>query len=131
MKFLRQLYHNQVGAPAVEFAFGVPVLLIFIIGTIQLGILFSSYSGMTSAVNEAARYATTYPAPTDAEILQRMRSKQFMLQPQNITIPTPSRGSAYGVPYVDLTITYTVPLNFIFFSTPPVTLQQTRRAYLN
>jgi len=130
MTFLRQLIRNQAGAPAVEFALAAPVLLLSVIGTIQLGLLFSAQAGMVSAVNEGARFATTFPTPTDAQITERMRQKRFMVRSEFMSIPAPVRGTANGVPFVDLTINYSAPLNFVFFSTPAVTLRQTRRAYI-
>ena len=127
----RLLKSDRTGSAAVEFALAVPLLLIFIIGTIQLGLLFSAYAGMTNAVNEAARFATVFPTPTDQQIVDRMKQRKFMVQDAFMTIPTPVRGSANGVSYVDLAMTYSAPLNFVFFSTAPVTLRQTRRAYLS
>lgn len=125
------LRRDQSGSPAVEFALAAPTLFLFVIGIIQLGLLFSAYAGMGSAVNEGARYATVYPTPTDAQIIARMNQKKFMIQSAKTTIVTPVRATYKGVSYIELTIKYSAPLNFIFFSTPAVNLQQTRRAYLS
>lgn len=130
MKRDAPLHRDQSGSAVIEFALAVPVLFLFIIGIIQLGLLFSAYAGMGNAVNEAARYATISPTPTDDEIVARLNQRKFMLQAATTTVAAPVRGTVGDVSYIDLSMTYQAPLNFIFFSTPPITLQQTRRAYL-
>lgn len=130
MKIIK-LWRNSRGAAAVEFALAAPVLLLVIIGMLQLGLLFSAQAGMANAVNEAARYATTYPTPTDAQIMERIRQRKFMVQTEHMRIEAPARGNANGVSFIDLTMTYSAPMNFVFFSTAPISLRQTRRAYIS
>lgn len=131
MTLIRKLLRDRSGSPAVEFAFAAPMLLLFVIGIIQLGLLFSATAGMASGVNEGARYASIFPTPTDAQIIDRIRQKRFMVQNAYLQTPTLVRGTANGVPYIDITMRYSAPLNFVFFSTRPVTLKQTRRVYLS
>jgi hypothetical protein len=126
-----ELWRSSRGSAVVEFALATPVLLLVIIGLVQLGQLFSAQAGMANAVNEAARYATTYPTPTDAQIMERMRQRKFMVQTEHMRIEPVARGTANGVSFIDLTLTYSAPLNFVFFSTQPVQLRQTRRAYVS
>lgn len=126
-----QIPSNQQGSAAVEFALAAPILLLVVIGLIQFGILFSAQAGMANAVNEAARFATTFPTPTDAQIVERMRQRRFMVQAEHMTVPAPVRGVASGVAYIDLTMNYSARLNFVFFSTQPIALRQTRRAYIS
>jgi Flp pilus assembly protein TadG len=131
MNVLRRLLRDRTASPAVEFAFAAPVLMLFTIGTIQLGVLFAAYAGMASALNEGARFATTFPTPNDQQIVARMNAKRFMVQTAYMTIPMPVRGTVNNVNYIELRMNYSAPLNFVFFSTPAVTLSQTRRAYLS
>jgi Flp pilus assembly protein TadG len=131
MILIRKLFRDESGSPAVEFAFAAPVLILLVIGIIQLGLLFSATAGMASGVNEGARYASIYPTPTDAQILDRINQKRFMVQTNYMQTPTLVHGTANGVPYIDITMRYSAPLNFVFFSTPAVTLKQTRRVYLS
>jgi Flp pilus assembly pilin Flp len=123
-----RICRNQQGSAAVEFAFAAPVLLLVIIGLVQLGILFSAQAGIANAVNEAARFATTFPTPTDGQIIERMKQRRFMVRAEHMAVPAPVRGISNGVAYIDLTMTYSAPLNFVFFSTQPIPLRQTRRA---
>lgn len=131
MRLLNRLRRDQAGAPAVEFAFAAPVLFTLVIGIIQLGMLFGAYAGLSSAVNEGARYATLYPTPSDTQIVDRMKQMRFMMKATNLQVATPVRATENGVPYVELTATYSAPLDFIFFTTRPIRLQQTRRAWLS
>ncbi|HYZ47396.1 MAG TPA: TadE/TadG family type IV pilus assembly protein [Sphingomonas sp.] len=131
MNLLKRLRRDQAGSPAVQFALAAPTLLLLVIGIIQLGLLFSAYAGMASAVNEGARFATIYPTPTDDQIIAKMNQKKFLVQDARMTVAAPVHATANGVQYVELTMTYSAPLNFVFFSTPAVTLRQTRRAYLS
>jgi Flp pilus assembly protein TadG len=128
---IRKLLRDRSGSPAVEFACAAPVLLLFVIGIIQLGLLFSARAGMASGVNEAARYANIYPTPSDAQIIERINQKRFMVQSAYLQQPTLVHGTANGVNYIDITLRYSAPINFVFFQTPPITLEQARRVYLS
>jgi len=129
MRNQTDILQNERGASAVEFAIAVPVLLVLIIGIIQLGILFMANAGLQQAVEEGARYATIYPNPNDSAIIARVNDKRFGLDAANVTGPSVTHGTSNGVSYVDVTMSYSAPLNFVFFETDPVTLSHTRRAY--
>lgn len=130
MRHFKHLRTSQSGVAAVEFAMIMPVLLVVILGVLQLGILFSANAGLQTAVGEAARYATIYPTPTDAEIKARASSKKFAIDSGRISDFTVVRGTSNTVNYVEVSMTYSVPLEFIFFEAPGVSLTEKRRAYL-
>ena len=125
----RALLQNEKGASAVEFVLAFPVLMIFIIGILQLGILFSANAGLRQAVEEGARLATIFPTPDDAQITARVSNSKFGLVASRITGPTVTHGTSNGVNFVDVSMSYSVPLDFVLFTTAPVTLSYTRRAY--
>lgn len=117
------------GAAAVEFAFALPVFALLAVGAIQLGMLAFARSGLHQAVDEGARYATIYPAPSDSQIVARVQAQEFGLDPAYTGQPTVTHGTQYGTSYTEITMTYTPQLNFVFFQTAPTTLSYTRRAY--
>lgn len=117
------------GATAAEFAVAAPVLILLLVGAFQLGVLAFARSGLHQAVDEGARYATIYPTPSDSQIIARVQARQFGLDPAYAGQPTITHGTQYGTPYIEITMTYTPQLNFIFFRTSPTTLSYTRRAY--
>ena len=127
---LRSLRRDQQGASALEFALAAPAMLMFIIGIAQLGIMFFANAGLSSAVAEGARYATIYPRPSNSQIQAFVNASRFGLEPTRMSTPTVTSGTADGVNYVEITASYSVPLDFIFFTLPPVTLTETRRAFV-
>jgi Flp pilus assembly protein TadG len=50
--------HLSQGQSLVEFALVLPILVILLFGTIQLGITFGAYNGLINSVREAARYGS-------------------------------------------------------------------------
>jgi Flp pilus assembly protein TadG len=127
---VRKLRRDARGAAAIEFALVAPALILFIIGIAQIGILFMANAGLTHAVAEGARLATIFPRPTDAEIRAQIADSRFGLNPANLSTPTITHGTQDGASYADISASYTVPIDFIFFTLPPLTLTETRRAYV-
>jgi Flp pilus assembly protein TadG len=128
---LRNLLFASRGAAIVEFALAAPIAIILLIGIAQMGILFSANAGLQHAVDEGARYATIYPRPSDTAITTVVNQQRFKLDSNYVTAPVLTHGTtADGVAYLDITMTYAVPLNFVLFNSPPITLTQTRRTFL-
>jgi Flp pilus assembly protein TadG len=125
---LRRLASNARAAALVEFALVTPVLFAMLIGIVQLGILFLANAGLTSAVEDAARYATIYPRPTQSAITSRITSNRWGLNPANITGPTVTFNTTAAPKYVDISMSYDVTINYVLGSRT-ITLTQSRRAY--
>lgn len=124
------LLSNIRGAAAMEFALVAPAFIALLIGIAQLGILFFANAGLNDALAEGARYATIFPQPTEAQIKTRINAKRFGLDPSRLTISPFVYGTANSSNFATITMTYSVPLNFVFFNAGPVTIRQSRRAYL-
>ncbi len=120
------LSRNQSGMGAVEFALITPILLTFIIGIAQLGILYFANAGLKSAVGEGARLATITPRPTREVIISRITDSRFGLDPAKITSLTVNPTSLNGRDYYDIRMTYQAELDFVFFETAPVSLAERR-----
>ena len=131
MNLFFRLKREEKGAAALEFALVAPALILFIVGIAQFGVLFMANNGLSNAVGEGARYATIYPRPTNAQITQRLTDGRFGLKSANISGPTYSTGVSAGADYLDITMSYTVTPDFIFFTLPPMTLTETRRAFVH
>jgi Flp pilus assembly protein TadG len=125
-----RLFRDRSGVGAVEFALAAPVLLFTVIGIAQLGILFLANAGLKNAVAEGARYATTHPRPNNTQITAKIADKRFGLNAQYLKPVTITEGTADGAAFVQISLTYEVPLTFIFMKTRKVTLTETRRAYV-
>jgi Flp pilus assembly protein TadG len=133
MSRLMNLKRDNRGSSAVEFAIAVPVLVSFIWGIFQVGLLFWANAGMQHALGEGARFATLCinpsPAcgvPTDAQIQARISSKVFGTQNGTFTVSPPVNGAGFKT----LSVTYTTPTNFLFISGPTVTLNKTKKVYI-
>jgi Flp pilus assembly protein TadG len=118
------------GSTAIEFALIVPVMAALVFGIIQAGVLFFANAGLKNGVGEAARLSTLWPPRTDAQITAELRTKAFGIDKAKLPAPVITRGTAQGVPYAEITATYTVPINLYVIALPSVTLRETRRVYI-
>ena len=130
MGLMKRLRRNQRGAAALEFVIIAPALILMICGIARLGILFMANAGLRNAVAEGARYATIWPRPTNTQIQNRITSSQFGLDANNFTAATITSGQTNGLNYLDISASYSVPMDFIFFNAGSVTLTETRRAFV-
>lgn len=135
MMIIRKLHRDEQGASLVEFAIALPVLVAFIWGIFQCGLLFQANAGMQHALGEAARLATIWPTPSDATIRAQVTAKKFGTYNGNLgtlTIADNTTGSGATLKVVskDLTLTYTHTMRFLFLPARTVTLTKTKRVYL-
>src|SRR5688500_16859277 len=53
--------NSELGQGLVEFAITLPVLLLLLLGTVDLGMGFKTYIALTHAAREGARWISIYP----------------------------------------------------------------------
>jgi len=124
------LRRDARGASAVEFALAVPILLGFVLGIAQLGLLFFAQADLRNAVAAGARHASVYPRPADEAVIARIAAKVAGLEPERIDGPTISHGiDDNGRDFADIEMGYEAPIDFLLFETPPVPLREVRRVY--
>lgn len=126
IRHIRSLARQSSGSAAVEFAMGVPVLVMMVFGIFQLGIVLQANAGVQHALGEGARLATIFPTPTDAELQARITAKKF--GPGNGTWGTPTITPGAGTKTIS--VSYTQPLDWVFF-TSTVTLTKSKVVYLS
>ncbi len=124
------LGRDRRGATAVEFALIAPVLIAFLLGVAQLGVLFFANAGLQNALAEGARLATIFPRPSEAAVAAKITQQRFGLDPARLTDPSFAYGTTNGMTYADISLSYTMPLNLWLVETPPITLTQSRRVYI-
>jgi Flp pilus assembly protein TadG len=132
MKKLRLFRRNERGATAVEFALVTPVFFGMLIGITQLGTLYFAGADLRNSVAAGARKAQIFPRPGAGAVRAAVRNKIYKLNSAYLTGPTVTQGTdANGYAFYLIEASYAVPLNFVFFKTPPVTLTESRRVYLS
>lgn len=130
MTSVRKLRVDDSGASTVEMALSLPILLTFIYGMMQVGMIMAADAGMQHALGEGARAATLYPTPTDAVVKTKISNKVFGTYVGSYTIDDPTTVKSGTTKYMDLKVSYTVTPNFLFFNGPPITLNRSKRVYL-
>jgi Flp pilus assembly protein TadG len=125
----RCLKKDASGISAVEFALVSPVLFGFLIALFQVGMLFFANAGLNNALADGARLASLYPRPTNAQIAARITDRRFGVEPERLVGPTFENGTSNGATYTEITLRYSVPVDFIFYEWGPITLSATRRVY--
>jgi|KBSSwiS6_1023812.scaffolds.fasta_scaffold42009_2 Flp pilus assembly protein TadG len=125
----RRFLPDRRGAAVLEFALVAPVLFTMLLGIVVLGILFLAQAGLRSAVEDAARFATIWPRPTQADIEARITARRFGMDPANIVAPTITFNTTASPNYVTITMGYNITINYIL-GTKTIALTETRRAYV-
>ena len=131
MKLLPLIRRDERGAAVVELALALPVLVSIIFGVFQLAMLYQANAGMQHALGEGARHATLFDpttvtkVPAIVTVKLKMQQKLFGKADGTFTVDTPTTGTGY----MDLKITYTKKMNFLFMTGPTITLTRTKRAY--
>jgi Flp pilus assembly protein TadG len=132
------LRRDQRGAATIEMAIALPTLILFLWGIFQVGVAFQAKAGMQHALGEGARLATLCYNPTAANgcsvpsndaIEAKITDRVFGTKVGEFSDPTVTDGPA-GENYKDLSVTFTMTPNFLFFSGPPVDITETKRVYI-
>lgn len=130
---LSKYRHNDSGASATEFALAVPLVLLLFYGMAQFGLILLANAGIRHAVDRGARATTVYIGATpmtDAQIRTIVTNSLYGMSNGTVSTPTVSRGNNNGVNFVDISISYTVPVDLVFYQFGPIVLRERRRAYL-
>lgn len=84
---------DQRGQALVELAIVLPFVLLLLLGTLEFGLMFDAYLGVSHAAREGARVGII-PGTTDAEIRDRIYAAAPQLDRTRMTITiTPSDSS--------------------------------------
>jgi len=138
MSPLKLLRRNEAGAAAIEMAIALPVLLVMIYGIFQVGLVFQANAGMQHALGEGARYATLCVptssgcnSPSDSAVVTRMSNKLFGMNIGSFGTPTVTTPASTTCTHCkQLSVTYTVTPDFLFFNGRAISLTRTKRVYI-
>jgi len=127
---------DERGAAAIELAFALPVLVLFIYGIFVIGQLMAANAGAQNALGQGARYATLCLNPTedtgctlpsDTDIQAKISAGLFGTGSGTWSTPTIDRHDTDH--YLTIQVSYTQNLNFLFFPGPTVTLTRSKKVY--
>lgn len=137
MTRLFNLRRDERGAATIEMAIALPTLVLFLWGIFQVGVAFQAKAGMQHALGEGARLATLCynpspsgcSVPSNDAIEARITDRVFGTKVGVFNTPTVTDGPS-GEQYKDLSVTFTMTPNFLFFNGPPVNITETKRVYV-
>lgn len=137
MRKLIKIRRNEDGAAVIEMAIALPVLVLFIYGIFELGVAGQAIAGMQHGLGEGARLATlctptssgACTVPTNTQIRTRINDKVFGTGVGTFSTPTVTDGPT-GSNYKDLSVTFTMPLSFLLFPGPTITITRSKRVYI-
>jgi Flp pilus assembly protein TadG len=129
MPRISTILRDRSGASAIEFAIAVPILVSFIWGIFEFALLFQAAAGMDNALARGARKATIWPTPSTTEISNEITSGKFGVSNGSWGTPTIVTNGAGTT--MTITVSYSQPLDFLFFSGPTVTLTRSKVVYLS
>lgn len=135
MRKLMSPLRDDRGAAVIEIAITLPVLVVLLWGIFQLGIAFQASAGMQHALGEAARLATVCQNPTPAGVCSTAANEDIEAMINEKVFGT-GVGEfdvdeiVEGADYKDLSVTFTMPTNFLLFNGPDINLTRTKRVYV-
>lgn len=104
---LKSFEKDEKGQSLVEFAIVVPILLLFIVGIVNLGIIMFTYLSMNITAQEASRLAGL--GRPDTEIVQYARDHATVKSPDLLEVDiTPDESTRKPGDYVTVTLKYSV-----------------------
>lgn len=113
---------QEHGQSLTELALLLPFLLLLILGSLDLARVYDSYVSITNAAREGARYASTRPTATAADVAVRVNQELSGTGLTNVTVATPVCTSYWTSATIDcstaargdyIAITVSVPFRFI------------------
>lgn len=130
MPSFSRLRRDRKGVGAVEFALILPVLILIIVGISQMGILYFAHAGLRDLVADSARFASIDPRPTEEAVIARIDEGGFGLKADQLGEPTVTYGATDGNEWAEIELSYTINLDFIFWSTGDFQIEENRRVFI-
>ena len=126
----QNIFRNNAGAAAIEFAIAAPILLTLLFGFWNAGIALFAQNGLRNAVESGARLATIYPRPSEQQIKDNVTTRYYGPTQGTIGGPSLTYGVVNGAPVVIISMSYTHDMALPFVELPPIVLEHKRTAYL-
>ena len=112
---LTRLWRDKRGGSTIEIAFALPVFATLLLGSLEFGRLFFTWSTIQYATEQAGRFAMSKPAATETELSDHLRGNLPGVVASGVTITV--------TPEVDNGVNYVVivaRVHFAFISIVPL-----------
>lgn len=119
--FVAALIRDRAGVAVIEFAFGISIFLMFVLGVIEFSRAIWTENALQYSVEQASRYVIANPTASDSAISSYASSQIASVNPADVTI-TVSHDTVNGVPFVTVLATYPFNPVAIFAQIPAMTL---------
>ena len=115
--------HDEAGVAAIEFAFCLPIFLMFILGMFAFSQMYWMWNTMNYAVNEAGRYVMAHATASTTDIQEKINANLMGINPADITVNV-SETKINGVPFKQIQASYSYKFNVLkgFFGLVPSSL---------
>jgi Flp pilus assembly protein TadG len=80
------MIRSERGTATAEFAIAVPVLLLVLVATLDLGRVANAYAMVRATSREAARYAIVHSDAADTAIASYARARSALLDPASLQV---------------------------------------------
>ena len=130
MTLLRKLRRQASGSTTVDFAFALPVVVILMLGTLQLGLYLQASGTLRHALGEGIRFAKVDPDALEADVLAEVKDEMPSMDTSKITKLTFERGTSNGADYGKIAISYKLEPIVPLVPIPPITISEEKTAYL-
>lgn len=127
--FLRRLAACRSGSTVVETAFCMPLVLFMLLGVMKLGEVMYARNAINHAVEEASRYATIYPTPTDAEIKARFRLRGLGFIPKAVTATVTRTQYSATVKSIEVKAKWNYTVDLVVMRLGPFNIGAKRRVF--
>ena len=126
----RRILSDKRGSTTVDFAFALPVLLILMLGTIQMGQYLHISGALRHAVGEGVRLAKVDPDATAERIKREVRSELVAMDKDGLLGVKVERGTTGGASYSRIWVKYEMKPIMPLIPVPPVTVTQEKTVWL-
>jgi len=102
---VRGFLKNCAGNAAIEFGMAIPVFLLFVFGTVEVGRFMWSENALDFAADQAARFALANPSASNNDVKTYAEGQVITVKGSEVTV-TVSNELLDGINYLNVTVTY-------------------------
>ena len=125
-RWARGFLNNCAGIAAIEFGMVLPVFLVFMFGTIEVGRFMWSENALDYAADQAARYALANPSASNNDVKTYAESQVMTVKGSEVTV-TVANELLDGIDYLNVTVTYPFQTLLPYVPLGPYTLTRVSR----